>query len=139
MTDLELIEQSIERMLDREDDIIRLTYGRFFAEHPEGFALFGPNTLGPRTQMVNETILASLDLLRGERWVHEYMTSHGIRHRHSYEVTDAMYRQYADCLIAAFREVLAEAFDAALEAAWRRTLDRLNQIALDAANGRAAP
>ena len=135
----ELIERSIEQMLDLESEIIGDTYARLFARCEGAKTLFGPNTYGPRAQMVNETIIAGLDLLRGEPWVHEYMTLHGIRHRHSYEVTDAMYRTYADSLLGAIRERLGDGFTPELEAAWSRTIDRLNQIAIEAANGRATP
>jgi len=137
-TDLEHIERTIEALFDVETEIIEQTYARLFARSSEAHALFGPNTLGPRAQMVNETLITALDLLRGESWVHEYMTCHGVRHRHSYEVTDAMYDQYAECVLEAIREILGAGFTPALEAAWRRTLERLNAIALEAANGRAA-
>lgn len=124
-----LIRDHVDRLIELEIDLPALVYTRFFEGRPEIQDLFGPS-LANKRQMLDDTLVAVVDLVDGASWLLENLLALGSRHRHTYEATEAMYGLWEDAVIQGFHAALGEGFTPAHEAAYRKALGEVHHYML---------
>lgn len=122
-----LLEESYELALLRDADFPRLFYDILFRNHPSTRALFKSNSLNAQRTMLSKTLLAAIDHLEDEAWLHEQLVPLGKGHI-AYGVTDEMYDWVGNSLVAAIAEVCDEDWTAAHEAAWHAAYRRISLV-----------
>lgn len=79
-TDVELIEQTFERLAEASDDITPLVYDNFFALRPEAIELFDADSEMNRGQMLNEIFTCLLEQARGKTYLEDIFAAHVADH-----------------------------------------------------------
>ena len=133
----ELLRESFELALERDDGFPRLFYDVLFHRHPEIEQLFGEvgrgrNTINAQRRMFGQTLIAIVDHYDDPVWLQDTLAPLGRAHL-GYGVTPVMYDHVADALLTAFAEVCAADWTPAHEAAWREAYDAIAGIMLAAA------
>lgn len=134
----DLLRESFELALERDDGFPRLFYDVLFHRHPEIEHLFGVaggqgrNSLEAQRRMFGQTLIAIVDHYDDPVWLQETLAPMGRSHL-GYGVTPVMYDHVADALLTAFAEVCDADWTPAHEEAWREAYDAIAGIMLDAA------
>ncbi|MCB9661441.1 MAG: globin [Polyangiales bacterium] len=126
--DASLLRASLEKVADREPELVRRVYATLFRDHPEAEELFGRYGEERQAEMFGETLTSVLDLLDHEPWTPGHVAAMGHRHREAYGVPDEMYMWFSEAIVRALHDVLGERWDADTEAAFRRGLQRVNAL-----------
>jgi hemoglobin-like flavoprotein len=122
-----LLEESYELALLRDADFPRLFYDILFRRQPSTKALFKSNSLNAQRTMLSKALLAAIDHLEDEAWLHENLVPLGREHL-AYGVTPEMYDWVGDALVASIAEVCDDDWTSAHEAAWKNAYARIAAI-----------
>jgi hemoglobin-like flavoprotein len=112
-----LLRATFDVVMDRRPDLTVRFYEILFERYPALAPMFPRNRAGAQARMLAEAIAAVLDHLEDAAWLQSTLGALGARHT-SYGVTDAMYAQVGDALLATLAEVAAEAWTAEVAAQW---------------------
>lgn len=115
--DAAVLRSSFDLVIDRRPDLTVRFYEILFERYPDLQRLFGRNSAGVQARMLAQAIAAVLDHLEDASWLASTLGTLGARHV-AYGVTDAMYDQVGDALLATLAEVAAEAWTAEVAAQW---------------------
>lgn len=113
----DLLRDSFELVLARDQEFPRRFYEILFERHPEAAALFTRNSPGAQSLMLAQTLMAIVDHLEDGAWLASKLGPLGVQHT-AYGVTPEMYGWAGDALIAALAEVSAGDWTDAHHAAW---------------------
>jgi hemoglobin-like flavoprotein len=97
--DPDLLRDSFDLVMSRSPELTLGFYEILFARHPHLARLFPKNRLGIQEKMLAEAIAAVLDHLDDAAWLEDKLGALGHRHV-GYGVTDEMYDQVGDALLA---------------------------------------
>jgi hemoglobin-like flavoprotein len=115
--DGDLLRDSFELVVQRDQEFPRLFYQILFERHPEAKALFTRNTPGAQNAMLAQTLMAILDHLEDPAWLTEKLGALGAQHL-EYGVTEEMYDWVGEALVTALAEVSAADWTEAHGDAW---------------------
>ncbi len=113
----EILRTSFDLVIDRRPDLTVRFYEILFARYPALQPMFVHTNRGVQARMLAQAIAAVLDHLEEPAWLSTTLGNLGARHVH-YGVTDAMYDQVGDALLATLAEVAAEAWTDEVAAQW---------------------
>lgn len=115
--DRDLLTRSFDLVLERAPNLTERFYEILFERYPSLRPLFGGRVKPAQARMLREALAAVLAHLDDGAWLTETLGAMGARHV-GYGVTDAMYAQVGDALIAAMAEAAGEDWSPEIEAAW---------------------
>ncbi|HWA61220.1 MAG TPA: globin [Caulobacteraceae bacterium] len=122
----ELIEQSFEIAAERCEDLTPLVYARLFREHPEMEPLFWRDTNGAiKGEMLSRVIQAILDFVGERLYAHTLIQCEVITHE-GYDVPPQTFRLFFGIVAATLKDVVADDWTAAMDAAWTTLLTDLD-------------
>jgi hemoglobin-like flavoprotein len=129
LTDVELnlLRDSYELAIERDDDFPRLFYDILFYRHPEVEQLFVRNTLNAQRLMVGQTLVAIVEHLDNDAWLAEHVRSLGRGHV-EYGVTPEMYDWMGEAMIEAVAERCGADWTPAHDRAWRAGYARIVEV-----------
>jgi hemoglobin-like flavoprotein len=111
-----ILRSSFELVVDRRPDLTMRFYEILFERYPELRSLFSRDRAA-QAQMLAQAIGAVLDHLEDAPWLASTLAGLGRKHV-AYGVTDAMYDQVGDALLATLAEVAAEAWTPVVAGQW---------------------
>jgi hemoglobin-like flavoprotein len=114
--DPQILRSSFEIVIDRRPDLTLRFYEILFEKYPELKRLFSRDR-GVQSKMLAEALAAVLDHLEDAPWLVHTLGGLGAKHV-SYGVTDEMYDQVGDALLATLAEAAAEAWTAEVATQW---------------------
>ncbi len=117
MLNPDLLRQSFDLVIDRRPDLTVRFYEILFERYPALQPMFRRNDRGTQARMLAQAIAAVLDHLEDAAWLERTLANLGAAHV-AYGVTDAMYDQVGDALLATLAEVADEAWTPAVAAQW---------------------
>lgn len=129
--DPSILRASFELVIDRRPDLTLRFYEILFARNPALRPLFSRDR-GVQAKMLAEAIAAVLDHLEDAPWLTHTLGALGARHV-GYGVTDAMYEQVGDALLATLAEVAAEAWTPEVAAQWTAAYTAIANMMKDGA------
>ncbi len=112
-----VLRQSFEVVIERRPDLTMRFYEILFDRYPQLQPLFGRNARAAQAEMLAQAIVAVLDHLEDASWLQSTLAGLGAKHV-GYGVTDAMYDQVGDALLATLAEVAAEAWTPTVASQW---------------------
>jgi hemoglobin-like flavoprotein len=112
-----VLRQSFEVVIERRPDLTMRFYEILFDRYPQLQPLFGRNAREAQAEMLAQAIVAVLDHLEDASWLQSTLAGLGAKHV-GYGVTDAMYDQVGDALLATLAEVAAEAWTPTVASQW---------------------
>ena len=113
----DILRQSFDLVIDRRPDLTVRFYEILFERYPALQPMFARTNRGVQARMLAQAIAAVLDHLEDASWLETTLGNLGARHI-AYGVTDAMYDQVGDALLATLAEVAAEAWTDEVAAQW---------------------
>lgn len=123
MEHAERIRSSFERIRRTSPLVTSRFYGILFERHPHLRSLFrDPES---QAEMLMEMLVSIVDHLDDAPWLQTTLAGLGARHV-EYGVSAEMYPLVGECLLAALAEAAGDAWDDALEAAWRRAYEEIS-------------
>ena len=111
-----ILRASFELVIDRRPDLTVRFYEILFERYPALRPLFS-RARETQARMLAEAIAAVLDHLEDARWLGATLGTLGRKHV-DYGVTDAMYDQVGDALLATLAEVAGAAWTPTVAAQW---------------------
>jgi hemoglobin-like flavoprotein len=117
MLNPDILRQSFDLVIDRRPDLTARFYEILFERYPALQPMFRRNARPAQEKMLAQALAAVLDHLEDASWLSTTLGNLGAAHT-SYGVTDAMYIQVGDALLATLAEVAAEAWTAEVAAQW---------------------
>lgn len=117
MSDLDILRETLELTLARDDSFPTRFYQRLFADHPEVRALFHRNSPGAQNKMFAQKLTAVIDHLDDPAWLRRELPDLRAHHER-YGVTAEMYPWVGDALIATVREACGDRWTSETERAW---------------------
>lgn len=125
MNDYELIQNSLEKISEKTENIAPLVYEKFFIAYPETLDMFGIDPYGHvKSTMILNLLLELSELAKEkspiyniERWVNEHI---------GYGVKLPMYAFMLDCLHQSITEVLSDTWNNETQLAWQNQYQKLN-------------
>jgi hemoglobin-like flavoprotein len=114
--DPNILRSSFEIVIDRRPDLTLRFYEILFVKYPQLQRLFSRDRTA-QSKMLAEALAAVLDHLEDAPWLVQTLGTLGAKHV-GYGVTDEMYDQVGDALLATLAEVAAEAWTAEVAAQW---------------------
>jgi len=114
--DATLLRDSFTLVLDRRPDLTMRFYEILFERYPALAPRFS-RAREAQAQMLGQAIGAVLDHLDNAPWLSNTLGTLGRKHT-GYGVTDEMYDQVGDALVATLAETAAEAWTPRLAAQW---------------------
>ncbi|WP_437612215.1 globin domain-containing protein [Sorangium sp. So ce834] len=117
--DAELLRDSFELVVQRDQEFPRLVYRALFERYPQARRLFTRNSPGAQGTMFERALMAVLDHLEDDVWLTEKLARLGAQHA-AYGVTPEMYEWFGEALVAALSEVSAADWTEAHRDAWTR-------------------
>jgi hemoglobin-like flavoprotein len=128
MPDLALLEHTLELVAQRIGDPAPRVFERLFAESPELQGLFGNDPAGSvRGEMFHRALECLLDAAGPVQFVTGLVGSEHLTHQ-GYGVSTAQFERFFDTLVAVFQEALGDDWSPAINAAWARTVARVQGI-----------
>jgi hemoglobin-like flavoprotein len=125
MNTLQLLESTMEQVVQRVGDPAPLVYERLFATAPELRELFANDPRGSvRGEMFHRVIEVLIDMAGEQRYATGLMAAEWITHR-GLGITAAQFNGFFDAVVAVFRQTLGADWTADVDAAWRDTVARL--------------
>lgn len=141
--DAHWIEQTLEAVAARHEDISPLVYGQFFSACPQAAHLFKvvdptqpPHGCG---QMLFEILSLLQDCASDKPYVAGYMQQIASDHQSFGVHTVDFYRQFLDSIIRVLHDVMDTHWSAELDAAWNRQAGRLLEFIPLALDRRSCP
>jgi hemoglobin-like flavoprotein len=131
-----ILRDSFELVVDRRPDLTVRFYEILFERYPELAPMFRRDRLA-QAKMLAGAIAAVLDHLDDAPWLQATLGELGARHT-EYGVTQAMYDQVGDALLATLAEVAAEAWTTDVAAQWALAYDAIAGMMQAGAASRAA-
>jgi hemoglobin-like flavoprotein len=113
----EILRESFDLVIDRRPDLTVRFYEILFERYPALQPMFRRNDRGTQSRMLAQALAAVLDNLEDATWLSATLGRLGEAHA-GYGVTDAMYDQVGDALLATLAEVAAEAWTDEVAAQW---------------------
>jgi hemoglobin-like flavoprotein len=114
----DILRSSFDLVIDRRPDLTARFYEILFERYPALQPMFGRrNARATQEKMLAQALAAVLDHLEDASWLETTLGNLGAAHV-SYGVTDAMYIQVGDALLATLAEVAAEAWTDEVAAQW---------------------
>lgn len=124
MTEVELLEQSLERVVERIGDPAPRVYEQVFGRWPELRALFvGDPTGSVRGEMFHRVIEALLDVAGGRPYAGGMIAAERANHA-GIGVTTGQFEGFFQAVVQVLREALGADWTADIDAAWQATLCR---------------
>jgi hemoglobin-like flavoprotein len=117
MLNPDILRGSFDLVIDRRPDLTARFYEILFERYPALQPMFGRNARGLQEKMLAQALAAVLDHLEDAPWLGATLGRLGAAHA-TYGVTDAMYDQVGDALLATLAEVAAEAWTDEVAAQW---------------------
>ena len=114
--DANLLRSSFELVIERRPDLTVRFYEILFMKYPELAPMFTGNPI-TQAKMLAGAIAAVLDHLDDARWLQTTLGELGARHA-GYGVTDIMYGQVGDALIATLAEIARHDWTAEMARQW---------------------
>jgi hemoglobin-like flavoprotein len=111
-----ILRQSFELVIDRRPDLTIRFYEILFERYPVLAPMFRRDRAA-QSKMLAGAIAAVLDHLEDAPWLQSTLGSLGAKHV-EYGVTDAMYDQVGDALLATLAEVAAESWTPVVAQQW---------------------
>ena len=111
-----ILRASFDVVIDRRPDLTVRFYEILFAKYPQLAPLFRRDR-GAQAKMLAEALAAVLDHLEDAPWLTHTLGALGAKHV-GYGVTDVMYDQVGDALLATLAEAAAEAWTAEVAIQW---------------------
>jgi hemoglobin-like flavoprotein len=134
-----LVVESFERAAERCPDLTPLIYERLFRTHPETRAMFRAESRNlVKGSMLQMAIEALLDFV-GERGTSFRMIACEVQSHDAYGTPPELFRSFFAVIVATLRELLADDWSPAIDAAWRETLDELDRYIDEAPGGGRGP
>lgn len=128
----ELLDQSLQLVLERRPDFTPLFYEKLFKRYPESKPLFADTKLDEQQKMLQEAIVSVVDNANDAGWLEDNLTAMGRRHVH-YGVTEEMYPWVGECLLATLAEIAGDDWSEEIENAWADAYDAIVAIMLTGA------
>jgi len=134
---VDLIRDSLERVVQREPNLTRPFYARLFSRYPAVVPLFGARSAERQEQMLQEAIVAVVDHLEDATWLRQTLCGLGRQHV-DYGVTAPMYAWVQECLIETLAEIAGDDWSEQHTAAWDEALAAVSSLMLAGAEARDA-
>ncbi len=129
----ELLNASLELVLERRPDFTPRFYEILFERYPEVQPLFSRNGGKEQAKMLQEAIIAAVENVENPSWLQDTLSSMGRKHV-EYGVTDEMYPFVGECLIAALSEIAGDDWSDEIAASWVAAYGAISGIMMAAAN-----
>jgi hemoglobin-like flavoprotein len=113
----DLLRASFALAVSRRPDFTDRFYSTLFERHPALRALFAHTTPAAQARMLEHALSAVLEHIEDTWWLAGALHRLGERHV-GYGVTDEMYDQVGDALLATFAEVLGAAWTPEIAEQW---------------------
>ena len=117
MRDVDLMRETLELTLTRDDAFPARFYEILFEAHPEVRRLFHRNSPGAQNKMFAQKLTAVVDHLEDPTWLGGELSQLAANHA-TYGVTAEMYPWVGEALIATMREACADRWTPEAERAW---------------------
>ena len=112
-----VLRETLELTLARDDTFPTRFYERLFAAHPEVRTLFHRSSPGAQNKLFAQKLAALVDHVDDPAWLDRELSKLAQNHV-SYGVTAEMYPWVGDALIDTLREACGDAWTAEAERAW---------------------
>lgn len=133
MTDAELLEQALERVVERVGDPAPLVYERLFHGSPELRAMFAMDTLGSvRGEMFHRAVETLLDLTAARPYAGSMIAAEWSNH-HLNGVSKSQFDSFFVAMGETFRQALGGEWTAAIDGAWAAAVGRVRNITAERA------
>jgi len=129
----ELLNVSLELVLERRPDFTPRFYEILFDRYPEVQPLFSRNGRKEQAKMLQEAIIAVVEHVENPSWLQDTLSSMGRKHV-EYGVTDEMYPLVGECLIATLSEIAGDDWTDEIGASWVAAYGAISGIMIAAAN-----
>ena len=127
--DAPLIEQTLERAAELGGDLTPKVYERLFDRHPDMEALFVRDTNGAvRGEMLARVFEMMLDFIDRRAYAAQMIQCEVVTHE-GYGVPPEVFGVFFGTVADTLQEILGADWTAAVDAAWREMLDRMNWFA----------
>mgnify|MGYP001764074103 CR=1 FL=1 len=134
MDDRALLELSLERVAERIGDPVPRVYDALFAAEPPLREMFVGDPLGSvRGEMFHRVVDTLLDVAAHQPYADGMIAAEWSNH-HMNGVSTAQFQRFFDIVVQVFREALGVDWTPPIDAAWRRTLQRVADITTQAAS-----
>ena len=120
----QLLRDTLELTLARDDTFPQRFYDILFGAHPEVRAMFKSNSPGAQNKLFAQKLAAIVDHVNDPTWLDRELGALAASHQ-SYGVTNEMYAWVGDALIATLREACGSGWTADAEHAWREAYGAL--------------
>jgi hypothetical protein len=135
VTDAELLEQALERVLERVGDPAPLVYERLFQGSPQLREMFVMDTLGSvRGEMFHRAIETLLDLADARPYAGSMIAAEWSNH-HMNGVSKAQFDGFFVAMGETFRQALGGEWTADIDGAWSAAVGRIQHITTEPAAG----
>jgi len=132
-----ILNSSFELVVSRRPDLTLRFYEILFERYPDLERLFGRNARAVQAKMLAEAIAAVLAHLEDAAWLVETLGALGAKHV-GYGVTDGMYDQVGDALLATLAEVAAADWTPAVADQWIAAYGAIASMMKEGARQQAA-
>lgn len=124
----QLIEHSLEMVVERVGDPGQLIYQRLFAQMPDLEALFVRDTDGSvRGEMLQRAFETLLDLANDGHYAKGLIATEFVNHQNLGVPAD-QFELFFKVIVDSIRQVLAEHWSAEIEAAWSSLAKRIDEV-----------
>lgn len=128
MNTVELLEYSLEQVVARIGDPAPRVYERLFAQSPDLRAMFVGDALGSvRGEMFHRVIDTLIDVAAEQPYASGMIAAEWANHRMN-GVTTRQFDDFFESVVHVLRQALAIDWTAEIDAAWRHTLARAQDI-----------
>ena len=128
----EVLNESLQLVLERRPDFAPLFYEKLFSRYPESRPLFSDTNFDEQQKMLQEAIISVVDNANDAGWLKDNLTAMGRRHVH-YGVTEEMYPWVGECLLATLAEIAGDDWSDEIENAWKDAYNAIVGIMLTGA------
>jgi hemoglobin-like flavoprotein len=114
-------------------------YRKLFTLYPPTWGMFFRTPAAMQEQMLHETMLAMVEHIDDEVWLHDKLRAMGAKHK-EYAVKPEMYVWMRAALLETLADMLGPAWNQETERAWSEAFDAITAVMLGgAATAAAAP
>lgn len=123
------ITRTLERLAERDIDLVPAVYARFFERCPQARPLFADGDIGGvHGKMLNEVIRSVLDMAEGKPYISTLLETE-INDHDNWGVTVPMYDALFSAILDALAEALPEGWDAPTQHAWQARFAEMAALA----------
>lgn len=113
----DVLSRSFELIIDREPELARRFYDRFFQRYPSVRSMFTRKTRDRQEQMLQQALVSVLDHVDDAPWLEHQLTALGAKHV-EYGVMPHMYDWVGECLLATLAEIAGPDWTLQTRQAW---------------------